>query len=246
MRHLRIQSLWVQEVRSSGRLAYRKVLGTLNPSDVLTKHVPGDLLDSHLTTLGVELRGGRAESAPTLNSLEVERREYFETIEEEGLKCLSVSNPGGVDTKKEEKAANSGGVQLCKNVKTRWADIEEDESDIGLQSFEECDLDCDNDYIFIGDLFIDVNGEVGIQSIPISEGPSNEYDIGVLELLSPEVGIGSRHYNVAARARKMLRNQLGDSFRNAQRESLGNCIRAYASSDIRSGRQQTGARSRPR
>ena len=41
VRHLRIQSLWVQEVRSTGRLAYEKVLGTLNPSDVLTKHVPG-------------------------------------------------------------------------------------------------------------------------------------------------------------------------------------------------------------
>ena len=175
-----------------------------------------------------------------MNSLEVERREYFETIEEEGLKCLSVSNPGGVDTKKDEKAANSGGVQ--KNVKTRWADIEEDDSDIGLQSFEECDLDgdnnhIDNDYIFIGDFFIDVNGEADIQSIPISEGPSNEFDIGVLELLSLKVGIGSRHNCVASRALKMLRNILGDSFRNAQRGSLGNCIRAYASSDIRVGRQ---------
>ena len=38
--HLRIQALWVQEFCSTGRLACKKVFGTLSPSDVLTKHVP--------------------------------------------------------------------------------------------------------------------------------------------------------------------------------------------------------------
>jgi len=69
VRHLRIQALWVQEVRSTGRLSYKKVLGTKNPSDVLTKHVPGDLLNAHLESLGMEVRGGRAEVAPTLDSV---------------------------------------------------------------------------------------------------------------------------------------------------------------------------------
>ena len=41
VRHLRTQGLWAQETRISGRLAYHKVLGTKNPADVLTKHVPG-------------------------------------------------------------------------------------------------------------------------------------------------------------------------------------------------------------
>ena len=40
VRHLRIQALWVQEVRSTRRLVYKKVLGTLSPPDVLTEHVP--------------------------------------------------------------------------------------------------------------------------------------------------------------------------------------------------------------
>ena len=43
VRHLRIQALWVQEVRSTGRLSYKKVLGKLKPSDILTMHVPGDV-----------------------------------------------------------------------------------------------------------------------------------------------------------------------------------------------------------
>ena len=41
VRHLRTQGLWVQECRVTGRLVYHKVLGSKNPSDVLTKHVPG-------------------------------------------------------------------------------------------------------------------------------------------------------------------------------------------------------------
>ena len=40
VRHLRRQGLWVQEARHTGRLAYRKVLGTKNPADVLTSTSP--------------------------------------------------------------------------------------------------------------------------------------------------------------------------------------------------------------
>ena len=39
VRHLRTQGLWVQEVRVSGRIAYRKVLGEKNLADLLTKHL---------------------------------------------------------------------------------------------------------------------------------------------------------------------------------------------------------------
>ena len=70
MRHLRTQGLWVQEVRLSGRLSYKNVLGSKNPANVLTKHVPAELLQRHLETSGIVVSGGRAETAPELNSLE--------------------------------------------------------------------------------------------------------------------------------------------------------------------------------
>ena len=70
VRHIRVQGLWVQEVRSTGRLSYKKVLGSRNPADILTKHVPADLLETHLRTFGVESRDGRAATAPTLDSVE--------------------------------------------------------------------------------------------------------------------------------------------------------------------------------
>ena len=39
LRHVRVGHLWVQEAPASGTLRYQKVLGTLNPSDLLTKHL---------------------------------------------------------------------------------------------------------------------------------------------------------------------------------------------------------------
>ena len=37
VRHLHLQALWVQECRSTGRLSYKKVLGTASPSDILSR-----------------------------------------------------------------------------------------------------------------------------------------------------------------------------------------------------------------
>ena len=69
VRQIRTQALWVQEVRATGRPSYKKVLGSRNPSDVLTKHVAPTWLDHHLVTTGAEFRGGRADSAPALDEI---------------------------------------------------------------------------------------------------------------------------------------------------------------------------------
>ena len=69
VRHLRTQGLWVQEVRVSGRISYKKVLGEKNPADLLTKHMSADLSARHLTCLNMDITGGRANAAPTLDSI---------------------------------------------------------------------------------------------------------------------------------------------------------------------------------
>ena len=69
VRHLRTQGLWVQEVRISGRIQYKKVLGEKNPADLLTKHMSAELAGRHLETLNMKLTAGRASTAPTLDSL---------------------------------------------------------------------------------------------------------------------------------------------------------------------------------
>ena len=44
-----------------------KVPGVDNPSDMLTKHVPRDVLLKHMKKLGLHYEGGRADSAPTID-----------------------------------------------------------------------------------------------------------------------------------------------------------------------------------
>ena len=76
VRHVRVQALWVQEIQCNRRLKYKKVLGTRNPSDILTKHVPRELLAAHLQTLGISHQSGRASIAPSLDSVEPYTEEY--------------------------------------------------------------------------------------------------------------------------------------------------------------------------
>ena len=95
VRHLRTQGLWVQEVRVAGRLHYKKVLGTKNPSDVLTKHVPGELLERHLEVTGAEPRGGRVETAPELNSVESMLLWINDNGDEDYDAVDMVNQPGG-------------------------------------------------------------------------------------------------------------------------------------------------------
>ena len=49
---------WVPEASLSGRLSYKKVSETKNPSDILTKHIQNTLLARHLSMLKAELRDG--------------------------------------------------------------------------------------------------------------------------------------------------------------------------------------------
>ena len=81
VRHLRTQGLWVQEVRVGGRIQYRKVLGSKIPADLMTKHMTAEVAKQHLTTLNMKFEGGRAESAPTLDSVESFVQGWYEDME---------------------------------------------------------------------------------------------------------------------------------------------------------------------
>ena len=64
VRHLVVGQLWVQERVRTGDLELYKILGTVNPADALTKHLPREMADRHLQTMSVMRVGGRASSAP--------------------------------------------------------------------------------------------------------------------------------------------------------------------------------------
>ena len=61
LRHINVSSLWVQERQDKGELEYRKVLGTENPSDLMTKYLARQSMDACMVTLGQQRVAGRAK-----------------------------------------------------------------------------------------------------------------------------------------------------------------------------------------
>ena len=66
LRHVRVGLLWVQQCQEQGELAYKKVLGTANPADLLTKHLAGPVAEKLLGYLQVGHVDGRATTSLTL------------------------------------------------------------------------------------------------------------------------------------------------------------------------------------
>ena len=60
LRHLDVEDLWVQEKVRNKQVEIVKVLGTDNPSDLMTKHVDAKLLGEHVRSMGCEFVSGRA------------------------------------------------------------------------------------------------------------------------------------------------------------------------------------------
>jgi hypothetical protein len=64
IRHLAVAQLWVQDIVRAKQVRLHKVLGTLNPADLMTKPLPRAEIDGHLRRLGLSRAVGRAETAP--------------------------------------------------------------------------------------------------------------------------------------------------------------------------------------
>ena len=73
VRHIRTQSLWLQEAHATKRLGYEKIDGARNPSDLMTKHLADTLQQRHLDYMNAHSASGRAETAPMLGSVDEER-----------------------------------------------------------------------------------------------------------------------------------------------------------------------------
>jgi hypothetical protein len=64
VRHLAVGQLWVQEGLRRGDFKLFKVAGAENPADLLTKHLPRETIDRHLTAVSAIRQEGRAATAP--------------------------------------------------------------------------------------------------------------------------------------------------------------------------------------
>ena len=64
IRHLAVADLWIQQKSREGLVHYRKLEGTRNTSDILTKPVEAEVLERHLRSLGMEFRCSRNAFTP--------------------------------------------------------------------------------------------------------------------------------------------------------------------------------------
>ena len=67
LRHINVGLLWVQQKREDQEVDFKKVPGTHNPADMLTKHLRSSLLEEHGAKAGLEFREGRAHSSLELS-----------------------------------------------------------------------------------------------------------------------------------------------------------------------------------
>ena len=63
LRHINISCLWIQEIQGTKQLELRKVLGTENPADMMTKHLPRASLDKCMAQLNQHRVCGRAKTS---------------------------------------------------------------------------------------------------------------------------------------------------------------------------------------
>ena len=64
IRHINTRLLWVQEQEAKNKMRYIKIAGTINPSDMGTKHLEPEAIRRHMASWNLEELGGRAATAP--------------------------------------------------------------------------------------------------------------------------------------------------------------------------------------
>ena len=62
LRHINISTLWIQEKQDFHQLEMRKVLGTKNPANLMTKYLARSVIDIHLQFIGQRRAEGRAQA----------------------------------------------------------------------------------------------------------------------------------------------------------------------------------------
>ena len=119
VRHIDVNVLWLQEQEIRGKVPLRKVDGTKNPADLMTKHLDAKKAEGHLERLGMKFRDGRVQAAANLYSVE-----HGSEIALKGS-----SAPGKDETSKTKK------------TKVRWEDMGDEEEELDDKAQTEYDFD---------------------------------------------------------------------------------------------------------
>ena len=127
IRHLDTGSLWLQEAVKKKQIGILKVKGTENPSDLMTKFTDLATLEKMCDIMSLEVRGGRAASAPkTAEHAEDKTVKGSDDIEHENMiieqevmaidECDETSSEVDRGAGEHDDDQNlSAAIRLCKN-----------------------------------------------------------------------------------------------------------------------------------
>ena len=116
--------------------------------------MPGDLLDAHLKTLGLEIRGGRAETAPSLDSVTAEY-----VVEHVGRRHKKVKFSEVVQVRPIPAAGLQRPTREARGIGRNWADMDDEMEERGVDSVDE-----------IVDEFIDNIGNDDYEEVDFIDG----------------------------------------------------------------------------
>ena len=106
LRHLDTQALWIQDAVRQRRVCLEKVLGTENPSDLMTKHLDTKSMDTMLAEMGVTTQQGRAKATPATAATAASAGEALQSWE---LSQRGASYPRARSTEVAGHSPSSGG-----------------------------------------------------------------------------------------------------------------------------------------
>ena len=111
LRHIDTSALWVQQAARSKMIEYLKVLGDVNPADILTKHLAAEPRERHAATCGLEFLDGRPAIAPEVCADEIA------SIEIAAAKTMK-------QVMRQPSGKGIGGTGEKEHRKLNWADID--------------------------------------------------------------------------------------------------------------------------
>ena len=119
VRHLAVQTMWIQQRVRNHDIDPYKVLGEENPADLMTKAgIPHDRITHLIRLMGCEFQSGRPASAPTLRT--EGGMKAFSVSLEKGARC-SLGNVRGPNA----RATSGDEAQV---LLTKWRDAETGDS----------------------------------------------------------------------------------------------------------------------
>ena len=95
LRHINVSALWIQEKQDLHQLEMRKILGTENPADLMTKYLTRSVMDSHFGFLSQRRESGRAKSGLNIQGKNTTTTERVDNASGSTLSMLGADTATG-------------------------------------------------------------------------------------------------------------------------------------------------------